>query len=107
MAEELKVLAEVKKIIVEATSLLQKQTETSDDSSESFLQVSSTHRQRSNNIVTLLKNLAKKQHSAALMQLAGRVSAVVRYGKASNSDPFAKIKEMITAMMAKLQKEME
>eukprot|EP00747_Dinoflagellata_sp_TGD_P184092 gnl/TRDRNA2_/TRDRNA2_39433_c0_seq1.p1 gnl/TRDRNA2_/TRDRNA2_39433_c0~~gnl/TRDRNA2_/TRDRNA2_39433_c0_seq1.p1 ORF type:complete len:470 (+),score=192.97 gnl/TRDRNA2_/TRDRNA2_39433_c0_seq1:128-1411(+) len=106
-AEELKVLAEVKKIIVEATSLLQKQTETSDDSSESFLQVSSTHRQRSNNIVTLLKNLAKKQHSAALMQLAGRVSAVVRYGKASNSDPFAKIKEMLTGMIAKIQKEME
>jgi len=57
--------------------------------------------------VTLVKNLAKKQHSTALAQLASRIAAVAKYGVAAGEDPFAKIKGLITDMIAKLEKEAE
>merc|ERR1719203_2340274 len=56
-------------------------------------------------IVDMVKRLAKKQHSAALAQLASRIAAVVRYGAASGDDPFAKIKSLISDMIATLEKE--
>merc|ERR1719263_679985 len=55
----------------------------------------------------MLKNLAKKQHSAALAQLASRIAAVAKYGTSSGDDPFAKIKGLIRDMIAKLEKEAE
>jgi len=55
----------------------------------------------------MVKNLAKKQHSAALAQLASRMAAVAKYGTAAGEDPFAKIKGLIGDMIAKLQKEAE
>merc|ERR1719364_595201 len=58
-------------------------------------------------VVTLIKKLAREQHSTALAQLASRLNAVVRYGASSGDDPFAKIKGLITDMIAKLMKEAE
>jgi len=58
-------------------------------------------------VVTLVKNLAKKQHSTALAQLASRIAAVAKYGAAAGEDPFAKIKGLIGDMIAKLEKEAE
>jgi chromosome segregation ATPase len=55
--------------------------------------------------VTAVKKLAKTQHSAALAQLASRISAAVRLGASSGDDVFAKVKSLITDMIAKLQKE--
>merc|ERR1719321_35264 len=57
-------------------------------------------------VVAVIKKLAKTQHSIALQQLASRVSAVVKLGGA-NADVFAKVKDLITKMIAKIQKEME
>merc|ERR1719238_745089 len=56
----------------------------------------------------MVKNLAKKQHSTALSQLASRISSVVRYGNADGSmDVFGKVKGLITEMIAKLEAEAE
>merc|ERR1719359_685692 len=53
----------------------------------------------------MLKRLAKAQRSSALTQLASRISAVTRFGAANGEDIFAKVKSLITDMIAKLQKD--
>merc|ERR1711957_272819 len=75
----------------------------------SFIQVGSNIKDGADlarsEVVTLVKKLAKKHHSAALAQLASRIAAVVRYGSASGEDPFAKVKSLIEDMITKLQDE--
>jgi len=106
-AEELKVIAEAKKILVETTT-------GAVDQAYSFLQkqqhqtVSHLHTRTdlaNVEVLTLIKKLAREHHSAALAQLASRIGAVMRFGTAAGQDPFAKVKELITDLIAKLQAE--
>jgi len=92
--EELKALATAKKIIVEATSLAQ---------TESFVQLVSSS--QGNKVVHLLKKLASAQSSTSLSQLASRVQSAIRLGTSSGADPFAKVKELVSDMLVKLEKE--
>merc|ERR1719210_2864847 len=105
-AEELKVIAEARKILVETTSGAVEQT-------YSMLQTASHSRLRSQaelaqaEVVTLVKRLAHQHHSAALAQLASRVAAEFRYGASNGDDPFVKVKGLIEDMIAQLQAEAE
>jgi len=56
-------------------------------------------------VLTLVKRLAKEHHSAALAQLASRISAVMRLGGAAGEDPFAKVKGLISELISKLEAE--
>jgi len=100
--EELKVIAEAKKALVDTSSGAVSQT-------YSFVQVAATMRTSADlarsEVVTMVRQLAKKQHSAALAQLASRLGALVRYGTSAGEDPFAKIKGLIMDMITKLEKE--
>merc|ERR1719395_468883 len=104
--EELKVLAQAKKIIIEATGGATAQT-------YSFLQLTTTSRLRSRadlaNLEALkyVKKLSETMHSAALAQLANRMAAAARMGAAGGEDPFAKVKGLINDMIAQLMKEAE
>merc|ERR1712204_145443 len=103
-AEELKVIAQAKKILVETTSGAVDQT-------YSLLQMTAHTRLRTEadlaqaEVVTLVKRLAHQHHSAALAQLASRVAAEFRYGALSGDDPFVKVRGLIEDMIAKLQAE--
>jgi len=94
--EELAVIAKAKKILEETSSGAVQQ-------SYSFLQVSASS--RNNKVLTTIKSLAKKHHSSALAQLASRMQTVMKYG--SGADVFAKIKGLVSDMIAKLEKEAE
>merc|ERR1740115_203648 len=100
--EELTAIATAKKIIGETTGGAVGQ-------SYSFVQVASQMQTRADlanaEVVGLVKKLAKQHHSAALAQLASRISSVIRYGASGGDDVFAKVKGLITDMISKLESE--
>jgi len=95
--EELGVIAEAKKILQETSGGAVSQT-------YSLLQMRTHSSLVGSEVVAVVKQLAKQQHSAALAHLASRISAVLRFG-ASNRDPFSKVKGLIQDMIAKLEKQ--
>merc|ERR1719305_1786454 len=104
--EELKVIATAEKILKDSTSGAVDQT-------YSFLQVAVSSQMKTradlanSEVITLVKKLARDHHSAALAQLASRLAVVIRYGAKDGADPFAKVKGLISDMIAKLEKEAE
>jgi len=89
--EELEVIAQAIKTLKDTTSGGETQ-------SYGFLQISSRADLKNNEVVALVKDLAKKEHSAALAQLASRLAAVARFGATAGEDPFVKIKALITGI---------
>merc|ERR1719198_1866704 len=108
--EELKALATAKKVIVEATGGAAGQ-------SYSFNQLSflQTERIRLSSgadlskleAVRFVRDLARKNKSPALAQLASRMNSAMKLGTAAGEDPFAKVKGLITDMIATLEAEAE
>jgi hypothetical protein len=104
--EELKTIAEAKKILLETSKGAEEKT-------YSFVQVASnansalhTRADLANaEIVNLIKKLAREHHSTALAQLASKISAVIRYSGSSGADPFEKVKSLIKDMIVKLERE--
>jgi len=102
--EELKTLAQAKKIILEATGGATGQT-------YSFLQIQSHLSTRADlanfEAVKYVQKLSQQLGSTALAQLANRMNAAARMGSAAGEDPFAKVKGLINEMIASLEKEAE
>merc|ERR1740117_2317362 len=97
--EELKALATAKKIVIEATG-----------GAASFLQMSKLSSQTdlaNFEVVRMIRDLAKKEKSTALAQLASRVTSAVRFGGANQEDIFAKVKGLIRDMVEKLEADAE
>lgn len=104
--EELTALATASKILSQTSSGAASQT-------YSFLEMEDRSQARSTlhshadlanaEIVSLLKKVAKENHSAALAQLASKIAATLRYGATAGQDPFSKVRELISDLLAKLQ----
>merc|ERR1719267_317384 len=111
--EELKALAMAKKVIQESTGGeggAEDLTYSLDQ--VSLLQVASQRLASGADLANFealrfVRDLARKQHSTALAQLAQRMSAAVRYGARSGEDPFAKVKGLIKEMIERLQADAE
>jgi len=102
--EELKALAEAKKVLVSTTT-------GADAQSYSLLQTASASELTGGadlaryEAVRFVQDLSQKQNSTGLAQLAMRMASVVRVTSASGDDPFAKIKGLISDMIEKLEAE--
>jgi len=101
-AEELKALAEAKKVLKETTSGAGEQ-------SYALLQLGSGIASGADlahfEAVRFVQGLAQKQNSKSLAQLAMRMASAIRAGQVSGDDPFAKVKGLISDMIAKLEDE--
>merc|ERR1719310_276958 len=102
--EELNALATAKKVIQESTGGAAGQTYLNQ---MSFLQLSSGADLAKVEAVRAVRDLARKTKSPALAQLASRMSSAMKLASASGDDPFAKIKGLITDMIATLESEAE
>merc|ERR1719379_1145464 len=101
--EELKALAEAKKVIKETTGGAAEQTYGFNQMS--FLQVSSSADLAKAEAVRFVRDLARKNRAPALAQLASRMDAAIRLG--GKDDPFAKVEGLIRDMIATLEAEAE
>jgi len=103
-AEELAALAKAKEVITSMTSGAEAQ-----QYGASFLQLGSALSSGTDlanfEAVRFVRDLARKQHSPQLAQLASRMASMVSMGSASGSDPFGKIKGLISDMISKLEGE--
>jgi hypothetical protein len=103
--EELKALATAKKVIKESTGGAAEQTYGLNQ--VSFLQLSSSADLAKFEAVRFIRDLARKSNSAALAQLASRMSSAIKLGAAAGEDPFAKVEGLIKDMIATLESEAE
>merc|ERR1712079_464656 len=100
-SEELKALAEAKKILKETTAGAEAQTYGLNQ--ESFFQITSKAGLAQFEAVRLVRDLARRQNSRALTQLASRLEMTVRTSTAHGADVFAKVKGLISDMIESLE----
>merc|ERR1712100_83978 len=60
-----------------------------------------------NRVVAFVRDLARKQNSPVLAQLAVRMASVMRYSAGAGEDPFAKVKGLIKDLIERLLAEGE
>lgn len=104
--EELKALATAKRVLSETTAGASGRTYSFlqvEDASSSGTRLHSRADLANAEIVTLLKKIAKENHSAALAQLASKIAATMRYGASAGQDPFTKVRQLISDLLSKLQ----
>lgn len=104
-AEELKAIAEAEKILKEFTGGATEQTYSFVQ--VSFAQVASSTSEESSGAqaVRYVRELASRTNSTSLAQLAMRMASAIRVSAKSGADPFAKVKGLITQMIATLEEE--
>jgi len=105
--EEFKVIEQATKILKETTSGAEERTYSfiQRASVTSGLRLQSTADLAKSEVITMVRTLAREHHSAALAQLASRISAVIKLGNAGGDDPFSKIKGLISDLISRLEKE--
>jgi len=106
--EELKALAEAKKVLKEETGA-------AGDISYGLNQVSLFERSQSSlssrtnlassEVVRMVRDLARQENSPALAQLAQRLTVAMHSGINTGADPFVKIKGLISDMIERLEAE--
>jgi len=109
-AEELEALATAKKVLNEILGA-SAQTYGAALDQASFIQISRSALYTGADLakfeaVRFIRDLARRENSVALAQLASRMSSAIRFGEKSGAaDPFAKVKSLITDMIATLEKD--
>lgn len=102
-SEELKALAEAKKIVAESTGAAVKQTYSL--AQMTFLQVSSKEKSASTaaGALHIVRRMALTLHSNGLMDLSTHMAKAIRNSAQIGADPFGKVRGMINSMISKLE----
>jgi len=101
--EELKALAEAKKVLADNTASADKLSYGL--TQVSFLQMSSGADLANFEAVHFIRNLARKEKSTELAQLASRLASAMQSGAGTGDDPFGKVKGLIADMIDRLESE--
>merc|ERR1719487_780497 len=102
-ADELKALGEAKKVVSDMTGGAEKLSYGLNQ--VSLLQLSSSADLAQFEAVRFVRDLAKKQHSVALEQLASRMSSALKFGAGVGDGPFEKVKGLIADMISRLEEQ--
>jgi hypothetical protein len=111
---ELEALATTKKILVSESDtytavVVHTYGDAAADQAYTFFQVSRSDLISSADLakfeaVRLVRDLARKERSAALAQLASKMTSLIKFGESAGSDPMAKVKQLVADMIATLEK---
>mmetsp|Transcript_35059 Transcript_35059/g.81389 ORF Transcript_35059/g.81389 Transcript_35059/m.81389 type:complete len:707 (-) Transcript_35059:70-2190(-) len=95
------------KVIAEAVEVLEKTSPGAVEQTYSMLQLTSGSRVglAGFKVAARVQRLAREHHSAALAQLASRITATLKYGSANGEDPFSKVKGLIRGLIETLEAE--
>jgi uncharacterized small protein (DUF1192 family) len=99
--DELKAIADAKAVIAETTSGAGAATYGLDQ--VSFFQYAGREDISNFAVVRFVRKLARQQGSTQLAQLANRIASTIRFNARSGQDPFAKVKGLISEMIASLE----
>jgi hypothetical protein len=107
--EELAALAQAKKILGDALGAAAQSYGAALDQA-SFIQLSRSKLYTGADLakfeaVRFIRDLARKENSVALAQLASQMSSAIRFSESAGADPFAKVKSLISDMIGKLEKD--
>jgi predicted transcriptional regulator len=107
--EELEALAAAKKVLTEALGASAQSYGAALDQA-TFIQIARSELYTGADLakfeaVRFIRDLARKENSVVLAQLASQMSSVIRYSESAGADPFAKVKALITDMLEKLEKD--
>ena len=86
-----------------ATQVLQSETGEADRQTYSLFRESSSVAQQTSTdlkslkVVTMVRRIAAQEHSAAHVQLASCISAIMKFGAGADEDPFVKMKVQRTS----------
>jgi chromosome segregation ATPase len=108
--EELKAVSTALKVLADAMPAASQTYGAALDQAASFLQMSSSQLASGADLAKLeavrfIRDLARKQKSAALAQLASKMASAIRFGESNGSDPLEKVKTLIADMISKLEEE--
>lgn len=103
--EELKALAVAKKALSDNTAGAVSNTYLSQVSFLQRKRMSSGMELANFEAVRLVRNLARKNRSPGLAQLASRMASAMRFSVTSGEDPFGKVKGLIADMIERLESE--
>jgi len=103
--EELKALAEAKKVISDSTGGADSLSYGDGAGAASFVQLKSESASAEFKAVRFVRDLAQKHGSAALVELASRMASAFRLteGGTNGQDPFGKVRDLISGMIEQLE----
>eukprot|EP00927_Polykrikos_kofoidii_P024372 TRINITY_DN2217_c0_g1_i7.p1 TRINITY_DN2217_c0_g1~~TRINITY_DN2217_c0_g1_i7.p1 ORF type:complete len:684 (-),score=183.17 TRINITY_DN2217_c0_g1_i7:341-2392(-) len=102
-AEELKALAVAKKALTESTGAAASATYGFAQASFLQMKASAPDSMAGSKATRLVSDMARKHGSAALAQLASRMSSAMRVSNKEGADPFGKVKSLIRDMIDRLE----